>query len=149
MSRTGERGGLGDLEARLRTQGYRLTPQRILMLEVLTREGGHLSAEAIHARVTRRYPYVNLSTVYRTLEMLVSEGIVREARLGGGRRLFELASESDPHHHLVCRACGAVEHIAAAHLDEVEAHLLDEHGFQVEDTVLTSFGQCGRCRSGP
>ncbi|MGH7425092.1 MAG: Fur family transcriptional regulator, partial [Candidatus Methylomirabilales bacterium] len=98
-----------------------------------------------HEHVARRYAYVNLSTVYRTLEMLSAEGIVREARLGEARRLFELASETEPHHHLVCRGCGAVEHLAARWLEELEGRLLAERGFAVEESVLTSFGTCKRC----
>lgn len=138
-----------DIATQLRKQGYRITPQRLMMLEVLAKQGDHLSAEDIHARVVSLYPYVNLSTVYRTLEMLVSEGIVREAELGGGRRFFEIASSADPHHHLVCRKCGAIQHIAARHLEPVEKHLLKEHRFEVSETVLTSFGTCGKCRRKP
>jgi Fur family ferric uptake transcriptional regulator len=138
-----------DIANQLRDQGYRITPQRLMMLEVLAKHPDHLSAEDIHARILNRYPYVNLSTVYRTLEMLVSEGIVREAELGGGRRFFEMASGADPHHHLVCRTCGGVQHIAARHLDPVERHLLKEHRFEVSETVLTSFGKCGKCRRKP
>lgn len=133
------------IAAKLRSQGYRLTPQRLMMLEVLASAGAHISAEEIHSAVAARYPYVNLSTVYRTLDMLSAEGIVRPAHLGGGKRLYEMASEADPHHHLVCRSCGRIQHIAARHLHPVETHLLDEHDFRVEETHLTSFGTCRQC----
>jgi Fur family ferric uptake transcriptional regulator len=136
-----------ELADMLRKQGHRLTRPRLLMLEVLSAGGDHLSAEQMHAEIGRRNPEVNLSTVYRTLEMLVSVGIVREADLGGGRRFFELTSESDPHHHLVCRGCGRIEHIAGRHLDEVESHVLTSHGFAIEETALTSFGRCRSCQT--
>lgn len=135
-----------DVAARLRRQGYRITPQRMLVLEALSAGGPHVPAERIHEQVVRRFPHVNLSTIYRTLDLLEAEGIVRSARLGEGRRVFELSSAEDPHHHLVCRDCGTIEHIAGGHLADVESHLLDEHGFEVDETVLTSFGRCRRCR---
>ena len=134
------------IAARLRRQGYRLTPQRRLLLKSLEGEGGHLSAEELHRRVSVESPQMSLSTVYRTIEMLCDEGIVEVAHLGSGRRAFELAKQ-DPHHHLVCRRCGQIEHIAARHLDGVESHIDREHGFKVEETTLTSYGRCGRCRS--
>src|SRR5688572_11288614 len=110
----------------LREQGYRLTPQRMIVLEVLDSEGGHLSAEAIHSKVVARFPNVNLSTIYRTLEMLISAGAATTAELGHGKRMFELATRG-PHHHLVCTGCDKVEHIAPRHLEDLEAHLLSEH----------------------
>lgn len=134
-----------ELQARLREQGYRITPQRMMILDALARRG-HMSAEEIHSIAAESFPYVNLSTVYRTLEMLVTEGIVSQAPIGEGRTFYEMAAGSDPHHHLVCRRCDGIEHIAARHIDSVEQHLLQEHGFEVEETVMTSFGRCRRCR---
>lgn len=135
-----------EIARRLRERGYRVTPQRLQMLEVLHSEVDHLSAEEIHSRVAGTNPDLNLSTVYRTLEMLTAEGIVRQANLGGGRRFFELASETEPHHHLVCKRCGRIEHIAARHLSDLESHLLAEHGFEVDEASLTSYGKCRECR---
>jgi Fur family ferric uptake transcriptional regulator len=137
---------MSDPARRLRERGHRLTRPRLLLIDTLSRRGGHLSAEQIHSDLGRRHPEINLSTVYRTLEVLVSVGLVREADLGEGRRFFELTSEADPHHHLVCRGCGRVQHIAARHLEEVESHLLSSHGFAIEETALTSFGRCRSCQ---
>jgi Fur family ferric uptake transcriptional regulator len=135
-----------DLVERLRERGHRLTRPRLLILEALSHGRGHMSAEQIHAAIARKHPDVNLSTVYRTLEMLVSNDVVREADLGEGRRFFELTNDSDPHHHLVCRGCGRIQHIAGRHLDGVESHVLTSHGFAVEESALTSFGRCRSCR---
>lgn len=137
---------MADIGRELRERGYRMTPQRVLVWEVLGSHGRHMSAEEVHAAIARRYPNVNLSTVYRTLELLVNEGLAREANLGGERRIYEAVSdEGGDHHHLVCSGCGRVEHIAATHLRALQSHLDREHGFHADRMVLTSYGRCREC----
>ena len=92
--------------ATLREQGYRLTPQRNLIWEVLRDAGRHLTAEEVAAEVRRTLPDVNVSTVYRTLELLVSLDLVVETRLEGSACYYEVSPEPT-HHHFVCTRCGA------------------------------------------
>ena len=82
--------------ATLREQGYRLTPQRNLIWEVLRDAGRHLTAEEVAAEVRRTLPDVNVSTVYRTLELLVSLDLVVETRLEGSRLLLRGLARADP-----------------------------------------------------
>ena len=92
----------------LRKRGYRLTPQRHMILSVIQEadgDDGHLSIDQIMERVQLRNPYVSLSTVYRTLELLRELGLVRENHLPGEQPHYE-AAEGTAHHHLVCRAAG-------------------------------------------
>src|SRR5580658_5385278 len=91
----------------LRKRGYRLTPQRFLIMSVIQDAQEHLSVEQIAERVQQRNPYVSLSTVYRTLELLRELGLVRENHLPGEQPHYE-ASEGKAHHHLVCKHCRAV-----------------------------------------
>ena len=88
----------------LRKRGYRLTPQRHMILSVIQEADGHLNIDQILERVQERNPYVSLSTVYRTLELLRELGLVRENHLPGEQPHYETA-ESAAHHHLVCRRC--------------------------------------------
>ena len=129
----------------LRSGGHRLTPQRHLVLRVLEEAGHHLSAEEISQRVQAVYPNVSLSTVYRTLELLVRLGLVLEARLGGGRRVYELAGEAGEHTHLICRSCGAVGHPRAVDLQPLRAHLAAETGYAGIALDLVATGLCPRC----
>ena len=93
----------------LKDAGYRLTPQRVAIWEVARKDGRHLTAEQIAEEVKRSLPEVSLSTVYRTLELLVSLDLVHETHLDGRRSYFEVAP--DPvHHHFVCERCGTVGH---------------------------------------
>lgn len=127
----------------LQEQGYRLTPQRTLVWDVLRGQDGHLSAEQICSRVQETFPNVNVSTVYRTLELLVGLGLVRETHLGPGHRLFEVEEEV-PHHHLVCEDCGAVVHIHDEDLPGLRATLETGTGFVLRE--VTVFGTCRSCK---
>ena len=126
--------------------GYRLTPQRVLVWDVLRQSGSHMSAEEVCARVQERFPQVNMSTVYRTLELLVGLELVRETHLGPTRRFFEVEEEV-PHHHLVCDLCGRVAHIHDEDLGDLRSVLCTEQGFTTRE--LTVFGRCRECRELP
>lgn len=131
--------------ATLREKGYRLTPQRNLIWEVLRDAGRHMTAEEVAADVQRTMPDVNVSTVYRTLELLVSLDLVVETRLEGNACYYEVSPEPT-HHHFVCTRCGAVGHFG----DELLAPVYDELGrrqdFAVGQIQLTAFGLCSACR---
>lgn len=122
--------------------GYRLTPQRTLVWDVLRRHGGHLTAEQICAQVQEQFPHVNISTVYRTLELLVGLDLVKETCLGPSQRLYEVQEEVS-HHHLVCEVCGRVVHIHDEDLGALPRSLQTEQHFVVRE--LTVFGHCADC----
>lgn len=128
----------------LQELGYRLTPQRTLVWDVLRADGGHLSAELICQRVQQHFPTINISTIYRTLELLVGLGLVRETHLAPNHRLFEVEEEV-PHHHLVCGACGAVQHVHDEDLGELAPLLLGQQGFQLREATV--HGWCAACRA--
>lgn len=137
---------MADLAAilgRLRDGGYRLTPQRIMILEAIQCLGGHVTAEQILARVQQSYPYVDLSTIYRTLDLFVSLDVVKAFEVSGGPTQFELAAE--PHHHLVCRRCGHITALADYHLHDLANHLIQEHDFRPELDHLAIPGVCRAC----
>jgi Fur family ferric uptake transcriptional regulator len=129
----------------LRREGYRLTPQRTLIWEVVRGCGRHMTAEEIAVEVHEKFPEVNLSTVYRTLELLVGLDLVGETRLGTSRTYYEVAPEP-VHHHFVCESCGAVGHIADDLLDPLYGSLRDEQGFQATSSRTTVFGLCKGCQ---
>ena len=130
--------------ATLREQGYRLTPQRNLIWEVLRDAGRHMTAEEVAAEVRRTLPDVNVSTVYRTLELLVSLDLVVETRLEGSACYYEVSPEPT-HHHFVCTACGAVGHFGDELLAPVHEELADHQEFAVSQIQVTAFGVCREC----
>ena len=128
----------------LREQGYRLTPQRLLILSTIHTSDHHLSAEDIYDQVCARYPNVNISTVYRTLELLKDLGLVTETDLGGGSFRYH-SVEKGHHHHLVCRKCGRILELDEAVLKPVEGSILRRYGFRADLSHLAVFGKCARC----
>jgi Fur family transcriptional regulator, ferric uptake regulator len=131
-----------DWRGLLREKGYRLTPQRELVLDAVTALG-HATPEEVCAEVRRTASGVNISTVYRTLELLEDLGLVRHAHLGHGAPSYHPAGH-DAHLHLVCRDCGTITEIDVAIAAELVGRLQAEHGF---DTDVEHFAIYGRCRA--
>jgi Fur family ferric uptake transcriptional regulator len=136
--------GHGAIMDSLREVGYRLTPQRMLIISIIHGAEGHISAEEIHERVAEQYPYVDISTVYRTLQILKKLGLVSETDLGGGRVKYEL-TEGGRHHHLVCRQCGHTFPMDDELMEPLRARLLKKHGFRADMEHFAIFGVCRRC----
>jgi Fur family ferric uptake transcriptional regulator len=134
----------GDYVARLRRLRVRVTPQRLLVLEALAANGGHMTADAILQWAVERYPALNLATVYRTLDLLISLGLVAQTDLGSGVTHFELVGES-PHHHLVCERCGAVGEMDAVLFVPLQQRLLERYGFRSNPRHVALFGLCREC----
>lgn len=128
----------------LRARGYRVTPQRQLVLEAV-KELEHATPEAICSRVRQTARGVNISTVYRTLELLEGLGMVTHTHLGHGAPTYHLATEAD-HVHLVCRDCGEIQEISPEMVQSMVTTLDRELGFETDVRHLTIFGRCSRCK---
>ncbi len=133
-----------NIAGKLSEQGYRLTPQRLMILSAIENSNDHISAEEIYAQVVAQYPNVNISTVYRNLELLKRLGLVTETDLGEGRVRYHPA-EKGHHHHLVCRECGAIIDLDESVLSMVKDVLLKEHGFIADLRHLAILGRCVKC----
>ena len=132
------------LHDELRAQGYRLTPQRQLVLEAVGRLG-HATPEEVADAVQQTARGVNISTVYRTLELLEQLGLVSHTHLGHGAPTYHSADDAD-HVHLVCRECGVVSETTPDVVAEVVDRLAAEEGFQADVRHLAIFGSCRACR---
>lgn len=131
--------------AGMRARGYRMTPQRRLILETVYRAREHVTAETVLSAVRRRFPDVNLSTVYRNLEMLEDLGYVSHSHLGHTPGMYH-AVDRPGHQHLVCRRCGKVDEIPVESLASVRDTIREQRGFEVDVTHFAMFGLCRRCR---
>ena len=140
----GRGGAVGvDWHDKLRARGYRLTPQRQLVLEAVGRLG-HATPESVATEVRETATGVNISTVYRTLELLEELGLVQHTHLGHGAPTYSVASE-DGHVHLVCRDCGAIEEAPPEVVAPVVEELAATRGFQVDVGHFAVFGRCRGC----
>ncbi|MED7927811.1 Fur family transcriptional regulator [Nonomuraea sp. LP-02] len=128
----------------LRAKGYRVTPQRQLVLEAV-KDLEHATPEEICAKVRETARGVNISTVYRTLELLEELGLVTHTHLGHGAPTYHLAAEAD-HVHLVCRGCDQVFEVRPELAEGMVKALDDEMGFVADVHHLTVFGRCRDCR---
>ncbi|HEX6449888.1 MAG TPA: Fur family transcriptional regulator [Trebonia sp.] len=128
----------------LRARGYRVTAQRQLVLEAVA-SLDHATPEDIAESVQRTAKGVNISTIYRTLELLDNLGLVTHTHLNHGAPIYHLASDAG-HVHLVCQDCGKVEQVSPETVGPLCAALDENHGFETNVTHLTVFGRCKDCR---
>jgi Fur family ferric uptake transcriptional regulator len=133
-----------DWRDELRSRGFRLTPQRELILSAV-QELGHATPDQVHAHVRESSSAVNLSTVYRTLEVLEEVGLIRHAHLSDRAPTYH-SVHGHAHFHLVCRNCKRVTSVGTDVLTPLRATLADQHGFEIDEGHLTVFGTCrGGC----
>ncbi|MGH2536166.1 MAG: Fur family transcriptional regulator [Candidatus Promineifilaceae bacterium] len=135
------------IAARLRRAGYRVTPQRKLILDAVCGHGGHVTAEEVLAAAQAAAPNLNPATVYRALHFLTEQEILTASRSAAGRESYELAGP-EPHHHLVCRSCGRWLEIPQSDLRHFRGQIAAGYDFEIEMRHITFFGRCARCRLG-
>jgi Fur family ferric uptake transcriptional regulator len=129
----------------LKGSGHRPTPQRLMILSAVRHSDGHVTAAEILDQVKESYPYMDVSTVYRTLGVLKEMQLISETEMGGGEFRYEWI-ERQGHHHLICRSCERVTLLDNGCLNTLGTQILDEYGFQAEISHFAVFGICARCR---
>ncbi|MFL6158076.1 MAG: Fur family transcriptional regulator [Marmoricola sp.] len=138
---------MSDWQTRLRASGHRLTPQRELVLAAVETLG-HATPDEIYAEVRTRSDAINLSTVYRTLELLDELGLIRHAHLSDRAPTYHSASGHE-HAHLVCRGCRRTTSVARSVVEGALGPIADEHGFAPDYGHLSVFGLCADCAAAP
>ena len=133
------------LRTDLRRAGKRITPQRVLILDVMRKGGGHLDADEIYRRAKTRAPNLSLSTVYRTISVLKDAGLIEELHLDEEHHHYELKDEAG-HHHLICQGCGRIIEFDCPFSQKFLCDLGEEHGFEITDVRLSLTGYCRDCR---
>lgn len=119
-----------------------MTPQRQLVLDAV-RELGHATPEQICTRVQQAAPAVNITTVYRTLDLLERLSLVRHTHLGHGAPSY--SEREHQHVHLVCHGCGAVLEAPADLMAELAERLHAESGFELDAAHVALSGRCDDC----
>jgi len=144
------------LRGKFRGYGYRITKGREAIMNVLADAKEHLSAEDIYIKVYAAYPAIGLTSVYRTLEVFVSTGLVYKFDFGDGRARYEIAEGrrgEAHHHHLVCRSCGRIIDYAdfmdeeLALLKKTEAELSKKYNFTIINLLIQFYGFCNKCKT--
>lgn len=131
--------------AELRNRGFRITPQRELIIEAIAHSPQHITAEEIADQLRVHTSAVNLATVYRTLDLLWQEGFACRNDLSEGKSVYA-TYQHGPHIHLVCRKCNRVIDADAGLLSSLGQGLREEYGFQPDLDHFSVFGICSTCR---
>lgn len=142
--------GANQLRSSLHGRGQRLTPQRqrVLSLFESIGEGRHLSAEEVHQELDDSQERISLATVYRTLRLLSSMGLLLELELPEGGRRYELAGDAHrDHHHLVCVGCGRTEEFESLPVLQAGSDAASRLGFRLLECVLNARALCPECQS--
>jgi Fur family ferric uptake transcriptional regulator len=130
----------------LKARGYKLTPQRKVVLNVIVSSHDHLSAAEIYERAHRLNPRIGLATVYRTLDILLDMGRVCQIHSRGSSPVYMATRAEEHHHHLVCTECGTVVHFAECDLEDLELRMSLLTGFDIRGHFLQLSGLCGDCQ---
>jgi Fur family transcriptional regulator, ferric uptake regulator len=131
----------------LRAKGFRLTPQRLTILEVLSESNCHLTPTEIFERASQTLPGLTEPTVYRTLSFLAENGLVLVAHIGNGQLVYEYAGHD--HHHMICRSCRQMLDLDHAVLQELYQRIEQQTGFTIDSLHVTFFGRCPNCQDEP
>ncbi len=129
----------------IREAGQKVTPQRVLILCAVRHSGMHVTASQIIDEMRADHPYIDVSTVYRTLASATDLGLVSETDMGSRENEFEWIGK-DRHHHLICRACGDVTSLDNTYLDGLATLLYEEMSFQADLGHFAIFGLCNECQ---
>ncbi len=139
-----------ELKEQLNTVGYKLTPQRKAILDILLNNGcKHLKCEDIYTLVRNKMPSIGIATVYRTLPLLEKMGYLNRVLLDDGFVRYEVCNndENHSHHHLICTQCGALSEIQVDMLEDLEKQIQATTGFYVMDHSVKFYGLCEKCHS--
>ncbi|KAB8140169.1 transcriptional repressor [Chloroflexia bacterium SDU3-3] len=128
----------------LRRQGYRLTPQRLTVIAIIEQSCEHLTAEDVFTQVHALHPFINIATVYRTLQWLEQAGVVSKLAVDGGPVRYGL-NRSDQHHHLICLGCGGELEIGDEVFVALKSQIAQRYGFTVELQHMGLRGYCAVC----
>lgn len=129
----------------MRNQGFRITPQRVAIVEYMINTDSHPSAEELYRVVKEKYPMVSLATVYKTLELLTRKGIVRELSFPNGARYD---ANVNTHINLVCINCGKIQDVDDDKaLEELESRVSKKSKYQIFGRRFELYGYCSECQS--
>ncbi len=141
-----------EMEKILKMQGFRMTLPRQVILVVLSKSEDHLLAKDIYMKIKKDYPNIGLTTVYRTLDLLVRMGLINKFEFGDGQSRYELAWDyKEHHHHLVCQSCGKIIDYndfiddEVKFFDKIQESLSKKYRFNIDSHEVYFYGKCDAC----
>lgn len=137
-----------ELKQVLREHELKATSQRVALLKLLGATSEHFDAEEIYLELRKRQKNVSRATVYRSLEALVDQDLVKKLDFGDGRMRYERSKGEDEHHdHLICEVCGKVIEFFNLEMEAQQLSVCEDHGFKPTTHTMHIFGTCSECQS--
>lgn len=124
----------------------KVTPQRMLIVDVFLKVGGHLTTEEVYERVKAVDPSVGQATVYRTMKLLCDSGLAKKVHFGDGVARYEQKYGSKHHDHLICERCGANIEVLDDDIERLQEELARRHGYVLTSHRMYLYGICASCR---
>ena len=128
----------------LKESGHRPTPQRLMILSAVRHADDHITASEVLDQVKESYSFIDMSTVYRTLEMLKGMRLVSETHMGGDQHSYEWIDQVR-HHHLICEQCDKIVELDDRFVGALSSDIKGTYGFQAHVHHLALFGTCSEC----
>jgi Fur family peroxide stress response transcriptional regulator len=132
--------------SKLREQSFRLTPQRLAVLEILAASEGHPTVAEIYEAVRARFPTTSLATVYKTVILLKELGEVLELGFPDGSNRYD-GSRPQPHPHIICTACRRIMDPELSSIEHLNEEIAQKTGYTIQHHRLDFFGLCPACRA--
>lgn len=124
----------------------RATPERFAILDAVLQSQGHFDAEALYYRMTTKGIKVSKATVYNTLDLLQSCGLVSKYRFAENTSRYEKAFGRPHHHHLICLECGDIIEFVNERLEKIQDDVCNDKNFAPQSSSLQVFGTCSKCK---
>ncbi|MGI8687890.1 MAG: Fur family transcriptional regulator [Thermomicrobiales bacterium] len=134
-----------DYEGIMHRAGYRVTPQRVMILDAVCAGGGHTTLKQVYSRLQKMDDTIDRSSVYRALKLFVALRLVVSAETPTGETVYEIPKPK-PHHHLICRTCGKEQEIGQEAMAGMFALVEQRYGFTVATDHLVLYGACADCQ---
>ncbi len=136
------------LVSALKENGFKLTPKRRLLINLIASSHEHLTPTELFERARKINLGISLVTIYRTLEILTGLGFICQVHSEGNCRSYLVGYPAVHHHHLVCADCGKVTDFTGCDLSKLEARITRKTGFRIESHLLEFSGRCASCQQG-
>lgn len=135
------------LKAFLKERGFKSTRQRDVIATAFLKTEGHITAEELYRKITRKYKDIGFTTVYRTLKLLAKSGLAAERVFADNLTRYEPLSARDHHDHLICLDCGAITEFENIKMEKLQERIAHEFGFDTAAHKMELYGYCSKCRT--
>ncbi|WP_449241344.1 Fur family transcriptional regulator [Desulfoscipio gibsoniae] len=134
-----------DIFIKLKEHGYKITPQRQEIINLLAQENRHITVEDIHGQIAARFPNLSVDTVYRNVGILERLNMLDKTDFGDGKGRYKLVGKGGHRHHLICLGCGCSEEVDFCPLDYLDKQQIKDKKFSIERHSFEIFGYCAQC----